>query len=198
MICRVYKLHSHLFSDLTCFHSHWEWDERSNGWELRDQLADSPFSTLYSHFPYFMDLPWQVKSLLVEVEIWQLKSWCATNHPKVSVRDLLGEVDLSRGFGPEWYGLCCLIDPRLHLSHSFIHVVGAGGRSYQPPARNGCTDPHWGEDNWAVVISWRIPAWREARQPRSALESCQPPGPWETAQVTFSEADVTSNMGRKD
>lgn len=71
--------------------------------------------------------------------------------------------------------------------YSCICVEGAGGRSYQPPASNGCTDPHRGADNWAAVISWWIPAWREARQPCATLESCQPPGRWETAQVTYSQ-----------
>lgn len=197
-----FELHSvsvNLSSSFTCFHSCWGWDEGSSGWELRDQLANSPFSGLCNHSPYFAVLSWQVKSLLVEVQIWQLKSWYATSHANVSVRDLLGEMDLSRGFGPEWIGLCCLIDPRFHLFfvcfssfsvphalfHSFLCILGAGGRSCQPPARPGRADPHWGADNWAAVIPWRIPAWREARHPRSALESCQPSGPWETAQVVY-------------
>lgn len=78
-----------------------------------------------------------------------------------------------------------LLCPLLSLSHSFIHILGAGGRSFQPPARPGHADPHWGADNWAAVIPWQIPAWRKARHPGSTLESHQPSSPWETAQVMY-------------
>lgn len=66
-----------------------------------------------------------------------------------------------------------------------LRISGAGGRSCQPPARPGRTNPHWGANNWAALIPWRVPARREARHSRSALESCQPSGPWETAQVVY-------------
>lgn len=113
----------------------------------------------------------------------------------MSVRDLLGKMDLSWGFGLEWIGLCCVIDPRFHLFfsfsvhhalfHHFLLILGAGGRPCQPPARPGCPDPHWGADNWAAVIPWRPPAWRKARYTGSSLESCEPSGPGQTAQVVY-------------
>lgn len=116
--------------------------------------------------------------------------------PMWQSRDLLGEMDLTWGFGPEWFSLCCLIDPWFNpffmcfssfsVPHALFHCIpGAGGRSCQPPARPGRTDSHWRADNWTAVIPWWIPARREARHPRSALESCQPAGPWETPQVTY-------------
>lgn len=78
----------------------------------------------------------------------------------------------------------------IHLSVSLSctasFVTGAGGRSHQPPAHNGHTDPHWGADNWAAVITWWIPSWREVRHPCSALESCQPWSPGEIPQVSYS------------
>lgn len=185
----------YLSGSSTLFHRLWEWDEGSSGWELRDQLADSPFSGLYNHSPCFSDLSWQVKSLLVEVEIWQLKSWCATSHANVSI----WEMELSRGIWP-WVIWLMLFDwspippflcfsplsfPRA-LCHSFILILGARGRSCQPPACPGLTEPHWRADNRAAVFPWRISAWGEARRPWSSLESCPPPGLGETAQVVHS------------
>lgn len=45
--------------------------------ELRDQWADSPLSRLYSCSLVFIDLSWQIQSLLVKVEIWPFKPWHA-------------------------------------------------------------------------------------------------------------------------
>lgn len=79
-----------------------------------------------------------------------------------------------------------VINPSVSLPCTASFVTGAGGRSHQPPARNGHADLRWGTDNWAAVITWWIPSWREVRHPGTALESCQPWSPGKTQQVSYS------------